>query len=116
MRMTRSKNPVLSRTIPEILAMEGIVRKPLAYTADGNLNSFDLKKGAEIPIHQHDSSQIGYILKGKIRFFTESSEFFCSQGDSYAFEGNEKHGAEILEDSTVLDFFCPLREDYLLKE
>ena len=111
--MHRSINPCNTSDLVEIPVLPGIFRTPLAYTKDGNLNYFELKKGTTIPLHAHDSSQIGYILQGKLRFFTESTEFIAKKGDSYAFEGNEKHGAEIIEDALVLDFFSPLRKDYL---
>lgn len=114
--MESSQNPINPKDVAEIPALEGIIRKPLAYTKEGNLNYFELKKGSLVPLHQHDAAQVGYIISGKLRFFTEDSEFLGTSGDSYAFGRNEKHGAEILEDAVVLDFFSPLREDYLPKD
>ena len=111
--MNSSKNPVHIKEITAVKVLEGIQRKPLAFTADGNLNYFELEKGAKIPLHQHAEAQIGYVIAGKLRFFTESTEFLAHAGHSYAFKRNEKHGAEVLETAVVLDFFTPLRKDYL---
>ena len=73
---------------------------------------FTLEKNANIPIHTHKEHQIGYVIKGKLKFLTEKGEFIAKEGDSYVFDSNEKHGAEVLEDSEVIDVFNPAREDY----
>jgi len=37
-------------------------------------------------------------------------------GDSWCVPSGVAHGAEILEDSVVIEVFSPIREDYLPKE
>ena len=73
---------------------------------------FILEKNAEVPIHSHKEHQIGYVIKGKLKFLTENHEFISKEGESYIFDSNEKHGAAILEDSEVIDVFSPARDDY----
>ncbi|MFW9936308.1 MAG: cupin domain-containing protein, partial [Candidatus Thorarchaeota archaeon] len=73
---------------------------------------FFLKKDAEVPLHNHKEHQVGYVLRGKLKFFTEEREFIAKEGDSYIFDSNIKHGAIILEDSEVVDIFSPARADY----
>lgn len=109
----RTKNPIHHSAVAGIPALPGIIRKPLAYNPDGNLNFFELKKGSYIPLHHHEPSQIGFIITGKVRFFTETEEFIVTPGFSYVFDRNEKHGAEILEDTELIEMFSPLRTDYL---
>lgn len=111
--MAHTQNPIHHRDVEGILALPGIYRKPLAYSEDFNLNYFELAQGSVIPLHSHEPSQIGFVISGKVRFFTEHSEFIAEPGHSYVFERNEKHGAEILEDARIIDVFHPLREDYL---
>ncbi len=106
-RYTVNKNEV-----QPIKALEGIYRRTLIYNDDMMLCLFILKKGAEIPLHIHKETQIGYIISGKVKFFTEDSEFIAKEGDSYVFNSNEKHGASILEDAEVIDVFNPSRDDY----
>lgn len=91
---------------------EGIFRKTLVYNDSLMLCYFLLHKGSEVPIHFHKEYQIGYVLKGKLKFITENGTFIVKEGDSYLFDSYEKHGAIILEESNVIDIFNPSREDY----
>ena len=113
MNPIKSTNPIHHRDVTPIPAVPGITRKPLAFNADGNLNYFELQKGSIISLHNHEPSQLGFVIKGKVRFFTEDSEFIAEPGHSYVFGRNEDHGAEVLEDSELIEMFSPLREDYL---
>ncbi|MFX1315186.1 MAG: cupin domain-containing protein [Promethearchaeota archaeon] len=106
------KNAVNKNDIHPVKALEGIYRKTLIYNNDLMLCLFTLEKGAEVPIHNHKEHQIGYVIKGKIKFITKDSEFIAREGDSYVFTSNEKHGAIILEEAEVIDVFNPSRDDY----
>ena len=107
------KGPINKDKIQEVKALEGISRKTLTYNDSVMLCFFDLKKGAEIPLHDHDAHQIGYVVSGKIQFITETrGEFLAQEGDSYVFDSWEKHGAKILETAQVVEVFSPAREDY----
>jgi len=46
------------------------------------------------------------------RVFEEHDEIL-QPGDSYSIPGGTKHSMDALEDSKVLDFFVPTREDCL---
>jgi quercetin dioxygenase-like cupin family protein len=108
------KNKIVSwESIEFIKALDGIYRKTLAYNDHLMLCYFMLHKGSEVPIHFHKEYQIGYVLKGKLKFITENGSFIVKEGDSYVFESYEKHGAIILEDSNLIDVFNPSREDYI---
>ena len=105
--------PIVNKnSIQPIKALDGIFRRTLIYNNFLMLCQFILEKDAEIPIHSHKEHQIGYIIKGKIKFLTENGDFIAKEGDSYVFDSNEKHGASILEDTEVIDVFNPAREDY----
>ena len=95
-----------------VKVFEGIYRKTLAYNSNIMLCHFFLKKNAEVPLHYHKEHQVGYVIKGRLKFFTENREFVVREGDSYIFDSNVKHGAIILEDSEVIDIFNPARVDY----
>jgi len=106
------KNPVNKSSLNSIEALPGIYRKTLIYNENMMLCHFILDKNSNVPLHSHKEHQIGYVIKGKLLFFTENEEFLAQKGDSYVFESNEKHGAKILESSEVIDVFSPPREDY----
>lgn len=105
-------NPVNISKVNPIEALPGIHRRTLVYNENMMLCHFILDKDSKVHLHSHKEHQIGYVIKGKLQFFTENDEFFAVKGDSYVFKSNEKHGANILEDSEVIDVFSPSREDY----
>ena len=106
------KNTVNKQSVEPIKALEGVFRRTLIYNDSLMVCHFTLNENAEIPMHSHKEHQIGYIIRGKIRFLTENGEFLAREGDSYVFDANEKHGAQILEESEVIDVFNPSRDDY----
>ena len=103
-------------TAESVEAVPGIFRKTLTYNSEIMLCHFDLRKGSKIPLHDHRASQNGFVMKGKLHFFTESSDFIAQEGDSYVFDPNEKHGCDVLEDSYVIEAFSPSRHEYIPKE
>jgi quercetin dioxygenase-like cupin family protein len=106
------ENVINKKNIEPIELLKGIYRKTMLYNDKLMLCHFTLKKEAKLPLHNHKEHQIGYVIKGKLRFITENGEFIANKGDCYIFQSNEKHGAIILEDTEVIDVFNPAREDY----
>ncbi len=90
----------------------GIFRRTLTWNNELMLCHFDMKKGAKIPQHNHRASQNGYVVSGKVRFITEKEDFTAGPGDAYIFAPNEKHGADVLEDTIVVEAFSPSRPEY----
>jgi quercetin dioxygenase-like cupin family protein len=73
-----------------------------------------LAKGALVPRHEHPNEQVATILEGRLRFrIGDDEEFVASAGESVPLAPNVPHEVEALEDSTVLDVFSPVREDWL---
>ena len=92
----------------------GLIRKTLAYNDEAMLCHFNLKKGSQIPLHSHRATQIGFIIKGRVRFLAEDKEdqFEASVGDSYVFIAFVKHGTVVLEDTQYVEVFSPARDEY----
>lgn len=91
----------------------GIFRTTLAWDAQTMLCHFRMQKGARIPLHHHPAAQNGYIASGKVRFERGSGESFeAVAGTGYCFGPEESHGAEVLEDSVVIECFAPMRPEY----
>jgi quercetin dioxygenase-like cupin family protein len=116
--MTNRKKP-LART-GECASREGppgIFRKTLSYNGAVMLCHFTMKKGAAVPLHSHPAAQNGYVIHGKLRFLRGHEESFLAEaGCSYVFDGNEPHGAEVLEDAEVIECFAPMRPEYAEEE
>jgi quercetin dioxygenase-like cupin family protein len=106
------ENPINKKDIDPVEKPENIFRRTLAYNNEVMLCHFEMKKGANIPLHNHEHVQIGYVIKGALRFITEKGDMPVKMGDSYVFNSYEKHGAEVLENSEVIEVFAPCRDEY----
>lgn len=80
-----------------------------------------LKKGFEVPKHQHHNEQVTYILEGALRLWVgdqvdsqdEADGVLLRSGEVLVIPGNVPHRALALEDTLDLDVFSPPREDWL---
>ncbi|HUI71839.1 MAG TPA: cupin domain-containing protein [Spirochaetia bacterium] len=92
----------------------GIFRATLAYNDQIMVCYYTMKRGAEVPLHSHSAAQNGYVVRGRLRMTKEMGEeaFIAEAGTGYCFSPDEKHGAEVLEDSEVIECFAPMRPEY----
>jgi len=93
--------------------VEGVQYKTLIWGTKSSLSMFELDRGAAIPNHRHPNEQSGYLISGKIVFIIEGERFEAKPGNGWNLESNVEHGAEILEDSVIIEVFSPVREDYM---
>ncbi len=106
------KGPISVNDVLPSNPLPGILLKTLTYNDDLMMVQFTFEPGAVIPLHNHIHSQLGFVLKGKLKFTGDNREFIGKPGDSYVFEPDETHGATALEYSEVIETFNPAREDY----
>src|SRR5262249_11881690 len=64
--------------------------------------------------HSHANEQIVGRRKGKMEFRLASEQRVCGQGDVVVIPGDTEHEAWFREDTEVIDFFAPPRDDFLL--
>ena len=93
--------------------LEGVTIKTLVYGEKSLLSEFHLKKSSRLPLHAHPYEQTGYMITGHIKLSIGGEIFEVKPGDSWSIPGGMEHGAEILEDSQIVEIFSPVREDYL---
>ena len=94
-------------------ASPGVMRKVLAY-CDALMcveNSF--KTGAQGALHNHPHTQITYVAEGRFRFTIGDETREVSRGDTLCKQNGVKHGCVCLEKGTLVDFFTPMREDFI---
>ena len=75
-----------------------------------------LKKGDDVPRHQHENEQLTYILEGVLRFWLgedESQLVDVAAGEVVVIPSNVPHRALALEDTLDVDVFNPPRQDWL---
>jgi quercetin dioxygenase-like cupin family protein len=85
----------------------------LAVGKSSMIARMNYKAGENVPLHNHPNEQNGYIISGKIRIKFSNYDDILIPGDSYSIPKGTKHSIDVLEDSKVLDFFSPPRQDYL---
>jgi quercetin dioxygenase-like cupin family protein len=74
-----------------------------------------LKKGAIVPMHNHESEQITYVLQGALRFLIEGEQITVREGEVLVIPSWLPHQAEALDDTFELDVFSPIRQDWIDK-
>ena len=99
-------------TLPQP-AGAGVTRRVLAYT-DGLMcveNTFE--KGAVGALHHHPHTQITYVVSGRYRFTIGDETREVGPGDTLLKQDGVMHGCVCLEAGILLDFFTPMREDFV---
>lgn len=72
-----------------------------------------LQKGCMVPTHSHENEQISCVLSGRLKFglgaegSPDRRELIVSGGETLLLPSHVPHSAEALEDTVVLDLFCP---------
>jgi quercetin dioxygenase-like cupin family protein len=99
---------------PEVEAMPGIFRRVMC-GEKVMLSLVHAKAGAKVGNHHHESEQVSWIIKGKMRVSTDNGENkIITPGDVWVIPGNAVHSAEYLEDTEMLEGFGPIRLEYLI--
>jgi hypothetical protein len=70
--------------------------------------------GVHVEPRSHANEQIVWMLKGKMEFRLGSEQRVCGPGDVVVIPGGTEHEAWFREDTEVIDFFAPPRDDFLL--
>ena len=112
--MSQSQPVAYAADEPTVEFRPGVFRKTLSYDQSSMLCRFQMTKGATIALHNHEALQNGFVISGRLKFFREDgSEFIVGPGDGYVFASHESHGSEALEDADFVEFFSPIRPEYI---
>jgi quercetin dioxygenase-like cupin family protein len=71
-----------------------------------------LKRGALVPMHQHESEQMTYVLQGALRMHVAGEELTVREGEVVHIPSRLPHQAEALDDTLQLHLFSPPRNDW----
>lgn len=72
-----------------------------------------LKKGAVVPLHFHPNEQITWITQGSVKVLSQGKEYIVKAGGVLVIPPYVPHEFYALEDTIDIDFFSPVREDWL---
>ncbi len=94
--------------------LPGVTRRILNHGGKLMMTEFIFKKDTDVGIHSHPHEQISYLIRGSGKFHLEGIDTIIEEGDSLYIPSDVPHGFMSLEeDTTIIDAFTPLREDFL---
>lgn len=99
-------------SVPEERITDKIGRRVLS-GKQGMLVSWRIKAGAHAAAHKHPHEQIVWMISGRMDFRIGTEKRSMVAGDVAIIPGNVEHEGFFPEDTEVLDFFAPPREDFL---
>jgi quercetin dioxygenase-like cupin family protein len=71
------------------------------------------KPGFVVPEHHHESEQFSYIATGSMRFTIGGEELVVRAGEVVHIPSQVPHAAVALEETTGIDVFSPIRQDWV---
>ena len=92
--------------------LPGMVRRQAVVGDSIQMVEYTLSKGAIVPWHCHPNEQIGMVVSGSMIMKIGTEARTIGPGDGYVIPPGTEHGAEVLEDTVVIDVFSPPRDDY----
>jgi len=94
-------------------AAPGVVRKVMAYCDVLMCVVNEFEEGATGPMHSHPHTQITYVAEGRFKFTIGDETKEVSRGDTLCKQNEVKHGCTCVEKGVLVDFFTPMREDFI---
>lgn len=76
------------------------------------LGFWDIKKGAVLPLHEHENEQITYIAEGELQMTIGGITTVFKAGNVQVIPAHVPHSALALTDCKVIDSWSPVREAY----
>ena len=97
----------------ENLPFESVGDKIAARSVEGTHMTFlncRFERGCKIPVHQHESEQISFILKGCLKGKICGKEYRVKAGEVIVIPPYQPHEWEAIEETISLETFSPPRE------
>lgn len=104
---------VFARDIEGETAAPGVVRRVMAYCDSMMCVVNEFEEGAVGALHSHPHTQITYVAEGRFRFTIADEEKEVNAGDTLCKQNHVQHGCVCLEKGRLIDFFTPMREDFI---
>ena len=95
-------------------AIDGVEFGTMVYGELTLMAQYNLKKGFDIPIHDHIHEQTGFLISGHIMLIIDGTEYDVLPGDSWCIGADVSHSARALEDSVAVEVFSPCNADYIV--
>ncbi|MCD7906722.1 MAG: cupin domain-containing protein [Clostridium sp.] len=109
----KGANWVFGRDTKGDEASPGVERRVLAYCDELMCVENVFQKGSIGAMHHHPHTQITYVASGRFRFTIGDQTREVTAGDTLLKQNDILHGCECLEDGILVDFFTPMRKDFV---
>jgi quercetin dioxygenase-like cupin family protein len=73
---------------------------------------WEIKKGSELPEHDHIFEQITQVIEGEFEMFIGGKQYLLKTGDVAVIPGYIVHSGKALSDCKLIDTFYPVRKEY----
>jgi quercetin dioxygenase-like cupin family protein len=93
--------------------MTPLITRRFISNTNATLARFELKRGAIVPEHKHENSQMTWVVEGCLRFtWPGGGPLDVRAGEVLVIPPGLPHAAEAVEDTVVTDVFGPHRSDW----
>ena len=99
-------------SVPEEQIIDKI-RRCAVSGKQGTMVYWRMKAGARAAAHKHPHEQFVWMVKGSMDFRIGNEKRTMKPGDVAVIPGGVEHEGYFPEDSEAIDFFAPVREDFL---
>jgi len=99
-------------SVPKEQITEKIQRRVVS-GKQGTMVHWKMKAGAHAAAHKHPHEQFVWMIKGTMDFRIGNEKRKMRPGDVAVIPAGVEHEGSFPEDSEVIDFFAPVREDFL---
>jgi quercetin dioxygenase-like cupin family protein len=89
------------------------IRRRVVSGKQGTMVYWSMKAGAHAAAHKHPHEQFVWMVKGTMDFRIGNEKRIMKPGDVAVIPGGIEHEGYFPEDSEAIDFFAPVREDFL---
>jgi quercetin dioxygenase-like cupin family protein len=104
---------VFNKDIEAETTAPGAARKVLAFCDEAMCVENHFEEGAIGAMHSHPHTQITYVAEGRFRFTIGDTEHEVKKGDALLKQNAVVHGCVCLEKGVLVDFFTPMREEFV---
>lgn len=98
--------------LPREAVAPGIVRQYVT-GVESTFSRWEVAAGGVVPLHSHYNEQVTLLLSGAAEVISGDQRISLTAGDMLVLPPGVPHGYTFIEDSVVIEFFAPRRQDWL---
>jgi quercetin dioxygenase-like cupin family protein len=92
---------------------EGVRRKIICFDKNIMMVKVEFETGGIGSLHKHPHIQMSYVESGTFEVEVDGVKKLLNKGDVFYVHTNLIHGVVCLDKGALIDFFNPMREDFI---